>query len=95
MSADEYASKELIAWRQSTNKKELDAIKANELDLISLGNTYVMKSHKGEQVSLLSVMWCIVYRVVNNCTVGDREARTGCSTGNSAKTTRGDAGTRR
>ena len=28
----------------------LQAIKSHELDLLALGNTYVMKSHKGEQV---------------------------------------------
>jgi hypothetical protein len=29
----------------------VQAIKSHELDLLALGNVYVMKSHKGEQVS--------------------------------------------
>ena len=28
--------------------QELEAIEKHELDMISLGNTYIMKSHKGE-----------------------------------------------
>ena len=28
--------------------QELEAIQKHELDMISLGNTYIMKSHKGE-----------------------------------------------
>ena len=51
MSADEYASKELQQWRKQEVKKDIEAIKSHELDMIALGNTYVMKSHKGEQVS--------------------------------------------
>ena len=30
------------------------AIKSHELDLLALGNVYVMKSHKGEQVSIVN-----------------------------------------
>lgn len=50
MSAEEYASKELHEWREATMKKDIEAIKSHELDLLALGNVYVMKSHKGEQV---------------------------------------------
>jgi len=50
MSADEYASKELQQWRRQEAKKDIEAIKLHELDMLALGNTYVMKSHKGEQV---------------------------------------------
>jgi len=50
MSADEYASKELQQWREQAAKKDIEAIKLHELDMLALGNTYVMKSHKGEQV---------------------------------------------
>ena len=50
MSADEYASKELQQWREQEAKKDIEAIKLHELDMLALGNTYVMKSHKGEQV---------------------------------------------
>ena len=52
MSADEYASKELQQWRKQEAKKDIEAIKLHELDMLALGNTYVMKSHKGEQVNL-------------------------------------------
>lgn len=31
--------------------KDIEAIKTHELDMIALGNTFVMKSHKGEQVT--------------------------------------------
>ena len=51
MSAEEYASKELQQWRKEAAQKDLEAIKCHELDMIALGNTFVMKSHKGEQVS--------------------------------------------
>eukprot|EP00092_Neocalanus_flemingeri_P057326 GFUD01068113.1.p1 GENE.GFUD01068113.1~~GFUD01068113.1.p1 ORF type:complete len:1909 (-),score=640.60 GFUD01068113.1:4-5181(-) len=50
MSADEFASKELQQWRRQEAKKDIEAIKLHELDMLALGNTYVMKSHKGEQV---------------------------------------------
>ena len=50
MSADEYASKELQQWRRAEAAKDIEAIKTHELDMIALGNTFVMKSHKGEQV---------------------------------------------
>ena len=52
MSADEYASKELQQWREQEAKKDIEAIKLHELDMLALGNTYVMKSHKGEQVNI-------------------------------------------
>ena len=50
MSADEYASKELQQWRKAEAAKDIEAIKTHELDMLALGNTFVMKSHKGEQV---------------------------------------------
>ena len=50
MSADEYASKELQQWRKAEAAKDIEAIKTHELDMIALGNTHVMKTHKGEQV---------------------------------------------
>ena len=50
MTADEYASKELQQWREQEAKKDIEAIKTHELDMIALGNTFVMKTHKGEQV---------------------------------------------
>ena len=39
------------------------AIKSYELDLLSMGNTYVMKSHKGEQV-IEKVDIILIYKVV-------------------------------
>ncbi|KAA0186606.1 hypothetical protein HAZT_HAZT004743 [Hyalella azteca] len=48
MTSDEMASKELAEWRQTQGKKELEAIQKHELDRLALGNTYIMKSHKGE-----------------------------------------------
>ena len=55
MTADEYASKELQQWRKEAAQKDIEAIKCHELDMIALGNTFVMKSHKGEQVSQVCV----------------------------------------
>ncbi|XP_068211222.1 death-inducer obliterator 1-like isoform X2 [Palaemon carinicauda] len=48
MTSEELASKELAEWREREEKKELQAIEKHELDMISLGNQYIMKSHKGE-----------------------------------------------
>ena len=42
MTADEYASKELQQWREQEAKKDIEAIKTHELDMIALGNTFVM-----------------------------------------------------
>ena len=50
MSAADYASKELQQWRKVAAQKDIEAIKSHELEMIALGNTFVMKSHKGEQV---------------------------------------------
>ena len=56
MSADEYASKELQQWRKQDVKKDIEAIELHELDMLALGNTYVMKSHKGEQVISFKIL---------------------------------------
>ena len=50
MSAEEMASRELKEWRQAELKHDIEKIKSHELEMISLGSVYVMKSHKGEQV---------------------------------------------
>ena len=50
MSAADYASKELQQWRKAAAQKDIEAIKSHELEKFALGNTFVMKSHKGEQV---------------------------------------------
>ncbi len=50
MTAEEMASRELKEWRQAELKHDIEKIKSHELEMISLGSVYVMKSHKGEQV---------------------------------------------
>lgn len=50
MTAEELASQELSEWRQNENKHQLDMIKKNELDLLTQPKSYVLKSHKGEEV---------------------------------------------
>ncbi|CAH0380557.1 unnamed protein product [Bemisia tabaci] len=49
LSQDEMASEELATWRQNENKHSLDMIKKNELDLLAMSKTCVLKTHKGEQ----------------------------------------------
>jgi hypothetical protein len=51
MTPEEMASKELQQWRQAELKHDIEKIKSHELQMISLGSVFVMKSHKGEQVS--------------------------------------------
>ncbi len=51
MTAEEMASRELKEWRQAELKHDIEKIKSHELEMISLGSVYVMKSHKGEQVT--------------------------------------------
>lgn len=50
MSADEMASQELAQWRENENKHQLEMIKKSELDLLSCAKSYVLKTHKGEEV---------------------------------------------
>ncbi|XP_046384500.1 death-inducer obliterator 1 [Ischnura elegans] len=50
MSPEELASQELAQWRERETKHQLEMIKKNELDMMSQAITYVMKTHKGEQV---------------------------------------------
>lgn len=49
LSPEELASQELAEWREREAKHQLEIIQKNELDLLALGKTYVMKTHKGEQ----------------------------------------------
>ena len=51
MSPEEMASKELQQWRQAELKHDIEKIKSHELEMISLGSVFVMKTKKGEQVS--------------------------------------------
>ncbi|PSN57524.1 hypothetical protein C0J52_01640 [Blattella germanica] len=50
LSPEELASQELAQWREREAKHQLEMIKKNELDLMALSKTYIMKTHKGEQV---------------------------------------------
>lgn len=50
MSPEELASQELAQWRENEAKHQLEMIKKSELDLLSCTKTYVLKTHKGEEV---------------------------------------------
>lgn len=50
MSPEELASQELAKWRENENKHQLDMIKKSEMDLLACAKSYVLKSHKGEEV---------------------------------------------
>jgi hypothetical protein len=50
MTPDELASQELAKWRENENKHQLEMIKKSELDLLSCAKSYVLKTHKGEEV---------------------------------------------
>lgn len=50
MTADEMASQELAKWRENENKHQLEMIKKSELDILACSKTYVLKTHKGEEV---------------------------------------------
>lgn len=53
LSPEELASQELAEWRDQEAKHQLELIKKSELDLLAASKTYVLKTHKGEQVCLL------------------------------------------
>lgn len=50
MTADELASQELAMWRENENKHQLEMIKKSELDLLACAKSYVLKTHKGEEL---------------------------------------------
>lgn len=50
MSSEQMASQELAKWRENENKHQLEMIKKSELDLLACAKSYVLKSHKGEEV---------------------------------------------
>lgn len=50
MSPDDLASQELARWREQETKHQLEMIKKSELEMLSINRTYVLKTHKGEQV---------------------------------------------
>lgn len=50
LSPEELASQELAKWRENENKHQLEMITKSELDMLALGKSYVLKTHKGEEV---------------------------------------------
>ncbi|CAB3256493.1 unnamed protein product [Arctia plantaginis] len=50
LSPEELASQELAQWRDKEAKYQLELIKKSELDLLAANKTYVLKTHKGEEV---------------------------------------------
>ncbi|XP_026319700.1 death-inducer obliterator 1 isoform X3 [Hyposmocoma kahamanoa] len=50
LSPEELASQELAEWRDQEAKHQLELIKKSELDLLAASKTYVLKTHKGEEV---------------------------------------------
>lgn len=50
MSTEELASKELAEWREQEAKHQLDIIQKTELELMSMSNKYLVKTHKGEEI---------------------------------------------
>lgn len=50
LSTEELASQELAKWRENENKHQLEMITKSELDMLAQGNSYVLKTHKGEEV---------------------------------------------
>ncbi|KAJ6642478.1 Death-inducer obliterator 1 [Pseudolycoriella hygida] len=50
MTAEELASQQLAQWRENENKHQLEMIKKSELDLLACAKSYVLKTHKGEEV---------------------------------------------
>ena len=50
MTGDEMASKELAEWREREAKHQLDIIQKTELEMMSMSNKYLVKTHKGEEI---------------------------------------------
>lgn len=53
LSPEELASQELAEWRDQQEKHQLELIKKSEIDLLAASKTYVLKTHKGEEVKCL------------------------------------------
>lgn len=51
LTPEEMASQELSEWRDQESKHQLELIKKSELDLLAANKTYVLKTHKGEEVN--------------------------------------------
>lgn len=52
LSPEELASQELAQWREEEAKHQLELIKKSEIDLLAASKTYVLKTHKGEEVMI-------------------------------------------
>lgn len=83
MSTEELASQELAKWRENENKHQLEMITKSELDMLACGNTYVLKTHKGEEVIQESSERIILdpsipdlVSVLNNTAVSSSDATT-------------------
>lgn len=50
MTAEEMANKELQQWRQAELEHGIEKIKEFERDQLAMGNKFVVKTHKGEQI---------------------------------------------
>lgn len=50
LSPEDLASQELAQWRENENKHQLEMIKKSELDLLACPKSYVLKTHKGEEL---------------------------------------------
>lgn len=50
MTAEELASKELAEWREREAKHQLDIIQKTEMELLTMSNKYLVKTHKGEEI---------------------------------------------
>lgn len=50
MTAEELASKELAEWREREAKHQLDMIQKTEMEMMSMTNKYLVKTHKGEEI---------------------------------------------
>lgn len=58
LSPDEMASQELAQWREKENQHQLEIIKKSELELMTQGQTFIIKSRKGEEVcDLIFFYW--------------------------------------
>ena len=50
MTAEELASEELAEWRERETKHQLDIIQKTELEMMTMSNKYLVKTHKGEEI---------------------------------------------
>lgn len=66
LSPEELASQELAQWRDKEAKHQLELIKKSELDLLAASKTYVLKTHKGEEVIIIfKVLFLASHMILN------------------------------